>query len=659
MAESAGPIDGRFQRLRRAAGALAACVVAAALLALAPAARAAPLEGVLSPGPVIAGHEKNESDCTSCHVPFDKNGQDAKCMDCHKEVARDVRAKTGFHGRIRRDACRTCHTDHKGRDARVIVLDETRFDHSKTDFTLRAAHEKVECAKCHVKGKTWRAAATDCNGCHRKDDVHKGQLGTRCADCHSEKSWKDTTFDHDRTKFPLRDKHANVKCRDCHQDPSYKNAPTTCVGCHRKDDKHKAHFGEKCDTCHNVRAWREITFNHDRDTKYPLRGRHATTRCVDCHAGDLYRDKVSAECIACHRKDDKHRGSEGEKCGSCHTERNWKEAKFDHSKTRFPLHGKHERIECNACHKSAVFTEAPRDCNGCHQKDDKHKGQFGPKCQACHDEANWKNILFNHDRDTKYPLRGKHATTRCIDCHAGNLYVDHLQTACIACHRKDDKHKGQEGERCEQCHVESDWKTTRRKFDHALSRFPLLGRHVDVACEKCHLTSQFKDAKTACVACHEKDDKHKRRLGTLCEDCHNARDWKAWDFNHDTRTKFKLDGGHQGIDCAACHRRPVDGRATLPMDCAACHGADDIHDGSFGKQCERCHVTTKFRTIKDRVGALARPQVLAAHLYGRPHAGRPAPLDANPSTIDSDRLPHEPVDPPATDEATDAQAHRS
>ena len=593
--------------LRRLPALLAASLLLAGLALGARPTAAAPLEGVLSPGEVIRGHEKNEGDCTSCHVKFDKNGQDLKCLECHKEQARDLRDKTGYHGKIKRDNCRTCHTDHKGRDARIVVLDEKKFDHALSNYLLKDKHQQVDCAKCHVAGKKYREAPHDCISCHRKDDVHKGKLGTACADCHTERSWKDAKFDHDKSRFPLRDKHVDVKCEKCHLQPDFRNAPLTCIGCHRKDDKHKARFGEKCETCHTAKDWKGITFDHDRDTKYPLRGKHHQVKCESCHAGDLYRDKLQQACIACHRKDDKHKGTEGEKCGDCHTEKAWKDVKgFDHNRTKFPLKGKHEKTECNACHKTAVFTDAPKDCYSCHQKDDKHKGQFGPKCESCHNEAVWKTILFDHDRDTKYALKGKHRQTKCTDCHTGHLYNDKLKSDCIACHRKDDKHKGQEGERCEQCHVEADWKTIRR-FDHSLTRFPLLGKHDKVKCEKCHVSPQFKDAKSDCWSCHEKDDKHKRRFGTLCEDCHNARDWKAWDFDHDKRTKFALDGGHKGIDCHACHKAPITGRATLPTGCASCHNADDVHGGSFGKQCERCHVSSKWSRIKDRVGAAQQP----------------------------------------------------
>ena len=99
-----------------------------------------------------------------------------------------------------------------------------------------------------------------------------------------------------------------------------------------------------------------------------------------------------------------------------------------------------------------------------------------------------------------------------------------------------------------------------------------------------------------------KDDVHKKQLGTLCEDCHNARDWKVWDFNHETRTKFKLTGGHKNINCLDCHRTTFIGKVKQSSTCYSCHAADDVHGGSFGPQCDRCHVDTSFKEIKVNAG---------------------------------------------------------
>jgi hypothetical protein len=91
-------------------------------------------------------------------------------------------------------------------------------------------------------------------------------------------------------------------------------------------------------------------------------------------------------------------------------------------------------------------------------------------------------------------------------------------------------------------------------------------------------------------------------LGVQCESCHNARSWSLWDYNHNTRTRFKLEGGHRGLDCYSCHHKPVTGKAVLPMTCVSCHDKDDVHDGAFGRQCDKCHGIDSFKQIKSRLG---------------------------------------------------------
>jgi len=504
------------------------------------------VESVLMPGQVIQGHAKYEADCKNCHKRFDKKAQGGLCMDCHKEIAVDAVQKRGYHGRMVDRECRNCHTEHKGRNVNIAPLDERRFDHRQTDFPLKDAHaaSKLKCTDCHSRGKKYREAPTDCYACHRKDDKHKGSLGKLCGDCHKETKWKETRFDHSKTRFPLSGKHRDVPCKECHSDPAYKGAPLQCVACHRKDDNRKGHqgkFGDKCQTCHTDRDWKQTRFNHSRDTRYPLNGKHQFAKCSSCHTGFLYKDKTPTTCIACHRKDDEKKG---------------------------------------------------------------HKGRFGEKCETCHVEKAWDATKFDHDRQTRYPLRGKHAQAKCASCHTGDLYKHKTPTDCYSCHQKDDKHKGQEGKKCDSCHNEADWKKTR--FDHGLTKFPLLGKHARVECKKCHRSAQFKDAKVECVACHEKDDKHKRRLGTFCETCHNASSWKAWSFDHDKRTHFRLDGAHKGLDCLACHSRPVSGKASLSGTCSSCHDEDDVHHGGFGRDCQRCHLTSSFKKIRPGVTGFSR-----------------------------------------------------
>ena len=605
----------------RAAHWLAWLLAAAFAFAFAQA-RAQGFESALSPGELSSAHAKLEGECQKCHVRFDRNAQDRVCMDCHKDVAQDLRSKAGFHGRLQPQACRSCHTEHKGRNARIVVLDRATFDHAKTDFALRDAHVKAACTACHLPGKGYRITAHECAACHRKDDVHKGSLGPRCNDCHTEVNWKEARFDHSKTRFPLTGKHETTKCADCHKDTNYRETPQACVACHRRDDKHKSRFGEKCDACHATRDWKTTHFNHDADTRYALLGKHRLVKCEACHtAGDAYVEKAPTACVDCHRSSDKHKGSLGTDCARCHSERDWKEpAKFDHARTDFPLTGKHATVACKACHQSTMFKEAPNTCVGCHRKDDPHKGGLGDKCSDCHNDRDWKRAAFDHSK-TGFALLGKHQQAACKACHLTANYKE-APRDCYGCHRRDDKHEGQQGRACAGCHDEHAWKPA-PKFDHGLAPFPLLGLHARVACKECHKTPRFKDAKTDCYACHAKDDEHGKTLGLACEQCHNPRTWKAWDFEHDKRTRFVLDGKHLGLACKACHTRPAEGRVETSAQCYACHAKNDVHEGSYGRQCQQCHVTSSFGNIRSRprrTSGLSLPETRRWHTS--PIAGR-------------------------------------
>ena len=590
--------------------------------------------------------------CESCHTGhLYKDKLRTDCVSCH--------IKSDYHKGVFGPKCETCHreTDWK----------TSPFNHDKdTKYPLQGRHKTTKCESCHTVPVAKEKTPTTCYACHKKDDKHKGALGRACETCHTEKNWKGTpSFDHDKTKFPLRGKHIVTKCKDCHADQRYKPTPDDCYSCHKKDDYHKGVLGQKCETCHGETDWKTSPFNHDKDTKYPLQGKHKMTKCESCHTVPLAKEKTPTTCYACHKKDDKHEEALGSACEQCHTEKEWKDIHlFDHNKTTFPLLGKHDKVACKDCHADQRYKPTPLDCYSCHKKNDTHKGDFGEKCQACHTDRTWKEITFDHDRDTKYslngkhktakceschkghlykekmptdcyachkkddkhngtygekcgdchveknwkdqlfdhdrhttyPLRGKHIRLACESCHKGHLYKDKAPTDCYACHKKDDKHNGQEGRQCENCHRESSWKTV--MFDHNKSRFPLRGQHDIIDCKKCHKTLLFKDAPLSCTGCHEKDDVHKKRLGTQCETCHTTRNWKLWDFDHNLRTKFLLDGAHMKLDCYDCHMKPMAEKVLAPTVCIGCHRKDDKHDSGLGVQCDRCHYTSLWKTLK-------------------------------------------------------------
>ena len=80
-------------------------------------------------------------------------------------------------------------------------------------------------------------------------------------------------------------------------------------------------------------------------------------------------------------------GHGGTACASCHVTADWKQVKFDHAKTGFPLKGLHATVTCRACHVTTFKAPLPIGCAGCHQ--DPHTGELGAMCQGCHEEKSW------------------------------------------------------------------------------------------------------------------------------------------------------------------------------------------------------------------------------------------------------------------------------
>ncbi len=451
-------------------------------------------EMLLMPGKLTTAHRKFEEHCSACHDIRDRSRQNGLCLNCHKEVAADIRLRRGLHGHMPAMAtskCSACHTEHLGRAADIVGLDPAMFDHALTGFALRGAHAGLVCADCHAPGKPYRAAANTCAGCHAKDDSHGGKLGSDCAKCHGTANWWDAHFDHGTTAFALRGRHAGLACAQCHIANRYRGTPKECVACHATDDVHHGDRGANCAACHTAGGWRTSRFEHGKETGFALLGAHAHLQCQDCHrSGDL-------------------------------------KAKL------------------------------PRSCIGCHRGEDPHAGRLGSSCGRCHGSSQWRPTTFDHARDAHWALQGAHAKLDCFECHTASVAARKLKTTCVSCHKVDDLHRGQLGGDCARCHGTSSWRTGVR-FDHGRTRFPLSGLHVVVPCEQCHLTPQFTGTPRNCVDCHAADDIHKGDFGRDCARCHSPVGWSLWRFDHQKETDFPLTGAHAILGCAACHKRPAD-----------------------------------------------------------------------------------------------------
>lgn len=418
----------------------------------------------------LAGGKHAQVKCKECHPDIGFQRTPLTCNGCHRKIDQEKGHK-GLYG----VKCESCHSD---RGWKEIV-----FDHDKdTKYALKGKHRPAKCDACHLpaRGPLYKQKlSAKCFACHKQDDQekgHRGGLGEKCESCHNEKEWKTSSFDHDKTKFKLRDKHKSAKCDACHiggvagaKAKGKLQLDVACVSCHRKNDfdaGHQGRYGPKCESCHDEKDWKPAPrFDHDRDSKYRLLGKHRQTKCDACHLpalGHIYERKLDTKCIACHKKDDKHKNQLGDKCESCHNEKKWQDAPYDHNKSRYPLTGGHAKVECKKCHFSPAYRDTPSTCNGCHEKDDKHKRRFGTQCESCHYTRTWKSWDFDHGT-TRYVLDGAHRQVDCYDCHKeSDAAPGKPGRACIACHLKDDVHDGGFSGQCERCHVTSDWQRVRK-----------------------------------------------------------------------------------------------------------------------------------------------------------------------------------------------------
>ncbi len=508
---------------------------------------------LITPGDLTEAHADIEHKCEACHVHFEKANQTKQCLDCHELIADEVKAKEGFHGHIEEakiSDCKSCHTDHLGRDFDTTGMDQDNFDHSMTDFTLDGMHTNLSCVTCHTglssskqalpKGiialpvdDAYRFKEFDCSSCH--EDFHKEALGDKCEDCHTTKGWLDNGFDHDKTDFPLDGEHSNLVCSACHANNEFEKIDTTCQSCHLAKEPHLGIFGKECKDCHTTSEWPNDRYDHFKETGYLLKDSHVRVKgrkvkCIDCHSEKL---NPPTDCVACHKDDDVHQGSNGKECQECHNQKSWDKADFVHDldATGFALDGAHDGVSCDSCHIPG---------------------------------------------ETKNPLG--------------------LVRQCIDCHRADDPHLGKLGKDCGNCHQTEDWNKSVR-FNHDFTDFPLTAAHQLLVCESCHLSSDFSDLSKKCNSCHKNDDFHEQTLGEDCATCHDTSVWSHWQFDHQTQTHFPLNGSHRALKCALCHKKDEANPLKPGRDCYSCHRDDDVHNGGFGVNCEQCHSEEKFEEL--------------------------------------------------------------
>jgi hypothetical protein len=243
--------------------------------------------------------------------------------------------------------------------------------------------------------------------------------------------------------------------------------------------------------------------------------------------------------------------TEGVDCGNCHTPASWgmaggkKGEGFDHSRTGFPLTGRHESAACTQCHGGEQ--RVTRECKNCHQSP--HQSRLSSQCASCHSSRRWNDMEpFEIHRRTSHQRNGERqwttVQTDCFSCHSSeyldpNVHPSHRGTSTSPAFPQD----------CSQCHLASSWSpafidptVSLTPATAAVSRslggmvvprehdryFPLMhGPHRGAPCNSCH-TSSRAPRLVRCTGCHAHNpvklrQQHARPVsssGQACLGCH-------------------------------------------------------------------------------------------------------------------------------------------
>ncbi len=405
--------------------------------------------------------------CADCHkTEFIKNkisqkksetflGLGTECLSCHND----------YHQNTLSNDCVSCHTQNAFQPA-------SGFNHNNTKFTLTGAHKKVDCIFCHKienqNGIPFQefsgVAFENCTSCH--EDVHNNKFGSDCRKCHTEVSFQKvkslSSFNHEKTDYPLVGMHRFVDCKSCHKG-SYTKAVkhNRCIDCH--SDFHENQLEKNgnlpdCSECHSVETFSPSFYSIEKhnQTNFPLDGSHLATPCFVCHKTEnkWYFGNRGTRCVDCHENihenylDEKYMPDAN--CNTCHSNSVWNEILFEHENTNFPLLGKHEKASCRDCHFKEdlggliiqQFKTLDASCENCHV--DIHFKQFElgleNDCERCHSFNNWKPEKFNHN-NARFKIDGEHIGLDCVNCHkpTDDLIQNYIvykfeDITCASCH---------------------------------------------------------------------------------------------------------------------------------------------------------------------------------------------------------------------------------
>jgi hypothetical protein len=475
---------------------------------------------------------RTKAKCYDCHPKGQANKPSKACEGCHRK---DDKHGTRFAELGSPSPCGLCHGTRSFRDSAG-----EKFPHdTKTKFKLTGKHAVAGCRDCH-RGSTpeqferFDPKKVGCMGCHKHTKVHDRKYTDReCLDCHKNAGMIDVTaeardaYHGEGSKFPLKFGHAKVPCEKCHANNVWKQPAECGAKCHQ-DSLHKGSLGDKCQRCHEPGIWKATRFDHNQDSDYKLKGLHKDATCEGCHPKRAYKPTpTSCGDSQCHLADDAHKRRLGRRCESCHKETG--DNTFEHNaQADFKLRDSHLKVACKNCHPTLDFKPRPKDCFGCHPEPNVHKGQYGTKCDGCHNEVAWAQIKPIHDVGN-FSLTASHDGIACVRCHRDSRPLAGTGPLCITCHREDDIHGNSLGPKCGECH--SQWAFAPARFDHTQVGCDLKGQHRTLPCNDCHKAGNYAGLTGDCYGCHwdlgATRPTHVMNNWFTCGTCHNINVWAA------------------------------------------------------------------------------------------------------------------------------------
>jgi hypothetical protein len=178
--------------------------------------------------------------CQNCHFEnqnWNFRNLGLECIGCHNNIHETELVNKYLPA----NECLECHSTES--------WSTINFNHDRTEFVLTGKHKYQTCRACHYKVNKYglndlifKSLDKRCEVCH--NDIHNGQFKigdvSDCTKCHGFFNWEAVRFDHEKTKFSVKGKHAKLQCISCHKVKErnefkfiqYRLEDFKCASCH-------------------------------------------------------------------------------------------------------------------------------------------------------------------------------------------------------------------------------------------------------------------------------------------------------------------------------------------------------------------------------------------------------------------------------------------